>query len=386
MTSRQPNHKIPETNIKKRIAIITLKSPAHLYHCVPIACELAKNQKFKVDIYTDTEQTVALIKALTEDYNVSCRIQILHPALGNRLLNTLTRHPARAKHIISHNQDKFRHYDCIISPDFYTAPLITTSEKNRPVHVFTFHGAGDRAYGFKQQLCLYDLILVSGPMIKQRLGEEGILDCTHSVETGYPKFDLLHHTAPKKLFSNHRKTVIYAPHFQRKETSWYDWGLEVLEYFYSSRKFNLIFAPHVLLMTKWRRRKSIPKRYYTSPHLHLDFGSSNSIDMTYTQQADIYLGDVSSQVYEFLYHPRPCIFLNTKKVNWRHNPDFTHWQLGDVIEDISHLDNAINTANERHSSRYFMRQKAFFADKFSQSTTPSATRAANHIIHYLETR
>lgn len=29
--------------------------------------------------------------------------------------------------------------------------------------------------------------------------------------------------------------------------------------------------------------------------------------MTYTPAADIYLGDVSSQSYEFLLDPRPCL-------------------------------------------------------------------------------
>ena len=39
--------------------------------------------------------------------------------------------------------------------------------------------------------------------------------------------------------------------------------------------------------------------------------------MAYTQRADIYLGDVSSQVYEFLLNPRPCVFLNPRRFDWR---------------------------------------------------------------------
>ena len=39
--------------------------------------------------------------------------------------------------------------------------------------------------------------------------------------------------------------------------------------------------------------------------------------MTYTKQADIYLGDVSSQVYEFMLKPRPCIFFNPENINYK---------------------------------------------------------------------
>ena len=56
--------------------------------------------------------------------------------------------------------------------------------------------------------------------------------------------------------------------------------------------------------------------------------------MTYMLAADIYLGDVSSQVYEFLLEPRPCIFLNGHNVPWQDNPYYSHWTLGQVIDDV----------------------------------------------------
>ncbi len=48
--------------------------------------------------------------------------------------------------------------------------------------------------------------------------------------------------------------------------------------------------------------------------------------MSYTTAADIYLGDVSSQVYEFLYEPRPCLFLNSHEFAWKSDPNFAHWK------------------------------------------------------------
>ena len=50
----------------------------------------------------------------------------------------------------------------------------------------------------------------------------------------------------------------------------------------------------------------MPKQLLRAPNLRFDPGSPASTDMTYTRAADIYLGDVSSQVYEFIAEPRPC--------------------------------------------------------------------------------
>src|SRR3546814_13919965 len=60
-------------------------------------------------------------------------------------------------------------------------------------------------------------------------------------------------------------------------------------------------------------------------------GSERSIDMSYTGSADLYLGDVSSQVAEYLYRPRPCVFLNAQGVDWQEDPNYRFWSLGPVI-------------------------------------------------------
>ena len=65
----------------------------------------------------------------------------------------------------------------------------------------------------------------------------------------------------------------------------------------------------------------------------IDTGSERCVDMTYTSAADIYVGDVSSQVCEFLETPRPCVFLNAHQIDWQNNPDFAHWHFGDVVDD-----------------------------------------------------
>ena len=74
-----------------------------------------------------------------------------------------------------------------------------------------------------------------------------------------------------------------------------------------------------------------------SANVRIDRGSEASIDMSYTEAADVYIGDVSSQVYEFLRRPRPCIFVNLGGVDWRGNDHYAHWHLGQVIERAEEL-------------------------------------------------
>ena len=77
--------------------------------------------------------------------------------------------------------------------------------------------------------------------------------------------------------------------------------------------------------------------------------SAASSDMSYTNRADIYLGDVSSQVYEFLRQPRPCLFLNSHGVDWQDDPNYLHWRSGPVLTSAEGLIDAIDAAVVTHS-------------------------------------
>src|SRR3546814_13087079 len=77
----------------------------------------------------------------------------------------------------------------------------------------------------------------------------------------------------------------------------------------------------------------------------IDTGSLATIDMTYTLAADIYRGDVSSQVYEFLWQPRPCLFLDAEGVDgWERNPTYRCWPTGHVLRDAADLAAALAQA------------------------------------------
>ena len=98
--------------------------------------------------------------------------------------------------------------------------------------------------------------------------------------------------------------------------------------------------------------------------------------MTYILAADIYLGDVSSQVYEFLLQPRPCIFLNGHGVTWKHDPYYVHWKLGQVVDDLdTQLQPALDRAFDLQPG-FVPAQQAAFAYTFRTDPGPRQHNAA----------
>src|SRR5690606_8698104 len=115
---------------------------------------------------------------------------------------------------------------------------------------------------------------------------------------------------------------------------------------------------------------------------HVDTGSAALFDRTYAELADIYLGDASSQVYEFLRRPRPCLFLDPIGRPWRGDPDFGHWQAGPVVHSIPEMADALSAA-VTDPDRYAQEQKRLFAYSFDLSERPSAERAADAIVEWM---
>ena len=60
--------------------------------------------------------------------------------------------------------------------------------------------------------------------------------------------------------------------------------------------------------------------------------------MSYTYSADAYIGDVSSQVYEFLVRPRACFFIDThSKGHSPADPAYEFWLNGPVASSTAQL-------------------------------------------------
>lgn len=298
----------------------------------------------------------------------------------------------RATHLFD-NRRRLDQYDAIVVPETTSALLRTHFGVTHPQLIYLPHGAGDRAVGFRPVTANFDLVLLAGEKVRDRmLAAHAIRADGHAI-IGYPKFDTVDLTARPRLFDDERPVVLYNPHFDPLLSSWWSAGEAVLDQFARQSRYHLVFAPHVMLFAKrlhasvehrrLRWRGAVPDRFVGQPDMIIDPGSTRSVDMTYTLGSDIYLGDASSQVYEFLVRPRPCIFLNPERLAWRENPDFAHWTLGQVIETVAELPAALDRAAAMQS-QFEPAQREAFERTFWLTTTPSSTRAAQAIIAWLD--
>lgn len=295
--------------------------------------------------------------------------------------------PANKILIYRDNLDFFRTLDVLVVAE--KTSLILKSRyglKNLKI-VHTRHGAGDRAVGFDRASAEFDHVLVSGAKIRDRLVNDAGVDAASISIVGYPKFDLPPDGAAiHPLINDGRAVVLYNPHVSPYLSSWYAAGRQVLDWFVEHEDHHLIFAPHVMLferpyvlsIDRFRldRPGRIDERYLRAPNIHIDLGSRASTTMAYTNRADIYIGDASSQVYEFLVRPRPCIFLNPKGLAWRDDANFAHWQAGQVIEDVADLKQTLSTARSDHIRSYRAVQQDMFDYSFDLTEEPSSARAA----------
>lgn len=366
-------------------------------HSLPIAMALLRqNPTIEIVLAYTSERLRQEILRLASPHDLAS-VKMVRLPLRSRLSRLCVRSldafvPAAKLAVYRENLTFFASLDVLVVAEKTSALLRTRYGLNRLRIVHTRHGAGDRAVGFNRTSNLFDLVLVSGPKIRDRLIQDAGVDATKTFIVGYPKFDISRPPAELKFSGNGRKTVLYNPHCSPHLSSWFRQGLAVLDYFATSSEYNLIFAPHVMLFERpvmvaidkfsFSFPGKIADLYRNAPNIHVDLGSCASTDMSYTNAADIYLGDVSSQVYEFLLRPRPCLFLNPAGYKARLNPDFDHQRAGPIISTAQDLDAGLEAAIASHRA-YEPIQQRMFARSIALEATPSSQRAAEAIEHFV---
>ena len=363
----------------------------HVPHAAPYAYELSRRHpEFEVIIATSTEAEADMARSIGDLYpGHRCNLLRLHPVWWYPLIDPVVSKFAfmRKKRILKDNLDFFRSLDALVSPEMHCRHLRTQYELNDLILIHTRHGAGDREVAGDEHIALFDFVLLPGQKEVDRFNELGYLTPGHYAVTGYLKFEVVRvwGRERRRFFNNANPVVIYNPHFEQSLSSWTRMGHQVLDFFLAHPSYNLIFAPHVVLfMRRWRHHAWLPRRYYGVPNILIDTGSPASSDMTYTLAADIYLGDVSSQVYEFLLEPRPCIFLNAHGITWEQNPCYAHWHFGQVLDDVKRgLGPALAAASDLHA-HFQPKQLAGFAYTFyDEPGSTAAQRGADAIAEFL---
>jgi hypothetical protein len=189
------------------------------------------------------------------------------------------------------------------------------------------------------------------PSERERLALAGVgVDPARIAVTGYAKTEFAHRSAAADLFATPRPTVLYNPHWQQHRSSWWRWGTEAVRAIVESGRYNLIFAPHQRLVERSADVGALCAELAGDPHVHCDFTSFATVDGSYTAAADIYLGDTSSQVVEFIARPRPTLFLDAQEADWQSNPAYDMWRTGEVLTDIDDLLPALDRAAPLHAT------------------------------------
>jgi hypothetical protein len=357
----------------RKVAFLLFHHIHHAPHVLPTAKALARiSKETRVSVFSSSAQSDSLCARILDAED---GIELVRVARANPLPRGYNFPDPQAA--MQESRARLADMDAVVTSSFEDLDLKLRHGLRQTKFACTFHGAGDRAYGFSTAVDGFDLLLLAGKKGADRLNDAGLLAGKRWAITGYPKFDLA--TAPAA--SQNNKTALYNPHWSPELSSWSKFGAAILDYFADKPSWRLIFAPHILL-TGPTRRLDLSK-YRDCENIHIDTGSLHSVDMTYVDEAQLYIGDVSSQVYEFLRTPRPCLFLNRGVTDWQIDPNYWHWQCGTVWNDPKTIGEALIQALERHEELQPV-QEQLFQYTFDLKDVPSAHRTAEAIMSFLQ--
>jgi hypothetical protein len=369
--------------LRVRVAVLFIGGMHQALHIAPVAAALAERQDISVSAYVATADDAEALAALIK-------------RLGARPLNIivmtlpiwLTKLPGfKRVSKISHLLFWSRHircHDAILTAE-RSSTLLKRLPGRMPPMIHIPHGAGDRAKGFEPRLALFEHIIVAGPKDRRRMIAQGLVAPEHISVSGAIKVAacrrMQRDNAP--LFSNNRPVILYNPHFDHTLGSWSRFAAPLIEAVIAVGRYNLIVAPHIRMFEMaseaerdvWRRRA-------VAGRVIVDLDSERLNDMSYTSAADVYLGDVSSQVYEFLTVAKPCVFIDAHGAAWRDNPDYAMWQFGLVCSDMPQIMDALDHAKERHGD-YIEVQRRMVADALGDSGDRAAEVAAQQLVEVL---
>lgn len=367
------------------IVFLFLQGLHHLFHMASIPFECAQIIKnHPIQIVSVTEEHTKILMEFSKKYpNNACEIITLSLPFRFRFFNYKKKSFPSSYDSYRKIKPLLKKAGAIIGTSHPTAGILNKMGISKPIMIYIDHGCGDRKYSFEPTLGQYDFLLISGRNTRNRLAEENVSRREKTSIIGYPKFDnpVVIKDLRKKLFRQDRKIVYYAPHWEPALTSYKKWGNTIIDFFKNDEKYNLIFAPH-LLLKHWHHQYNYDVNFHSSDNICVDFGSRLSVDTSYVRIADYYIGDVSSLIYEWIgIRPRPAVFLNAHEINWRNNKDYRHWEYGPVIDDIEKLPGALKNAKQ---SRWLKLQAERINEYMDISEQSASKRAAFAIMSRLK--
>ena len=371
-----------------RVAFLFNAQAHQILHGITVAEKLALGWQANIDILSASATHLSLARRLTDpDSHCLLRFDLIGPAALRRTAAAIGSVVPPKLLTLFAARRQLNGYDAIALPE-RTSTIMRRLGVRKPRLIHLDHGAGDRAAGFDPRIARFDFALVAGEKQRRRMLADGLIRANAHAVVGYPKFDAADRSRRDGWtpFADDRPIILYNPHFSKALGSWSGHGAEIARRIAEDGRFNLIVAPHVRMCDSRKRRAAFLRSLAPIadlPNVHIDPGSDRSIDMSYTMMADLYLGDVSSQIYEYLRTPRPCLFFNGDGRAWRGDPDHAHWRFGPVVEDAALILRAIDHAIDSHSD-FRAEQRQGFIDTFDiEDGENHSARAAAAIAAFL---
>ena len=366
-------------NVTFRIAFLYVGGVHHVTHTLPVAATLSSREEVDVTAFCADAATEAMVEEVLADFPGS-RVKIRR-LRRVALLDRLGRPSLSKLPMLWRSRGLLAGHDAIVTAEC-TSIALRRMGLSRPLFICQPHGAGDRAVSFEPRFRRFDRVLVAGPKTARRMAASGV-DQRRIREVGYAKGEYLaaRARALPRPFDNGRPTILYNPHF-RAGLSSLPRAEEIVRAITARTDLNVIVAPHIRAfegatehqLERWRSL-AVPGRVL------VDTGSPRMVDMGHVAAADLYLGDVSSQVYEYLLlKPRPCLFINAHGVAWRDDPDYAFWHLGEVVSPEGVVPALARVLGE--PGRHAEAQRAAVADTFG-TLEGAAERAASAILSSL---
>lgn len=370
----------------KKIGFLYLEKTYMVYHSLGIAIELSKKISYEVYILCSQINFKYIKKSLHKKGTQNINIIVLRPFWFFPLPYYFELKLQFRKRILKKYASYIQTYDaivCTVYDDIIVKNFFMSSRK--VIFIFTNHGIPNRKYSFDDRLRLFDFFFILGEKERRIRAKQGQLTSSNYKTSGFLKYDMIKHQSFTPLFENTNLTIVYNPHWTNNFSSFNKFGFKILNFFAKNQNYNLIFAPHSLLIEWNWLLKIILSKYKYFNNIIVDFGSERSNDMTYTREADIYIGDISSQAFEFLFiKPRPCIFLDAHQLNNSSKDRPLSWDLGDVIFDVDSFEEKLDLAITNHNIKYKQIQVEVLKDIFFTSNHPPSYLAAEAIHNLLQ--
>ncbi|QGN55394.1 glycosyl transferase [Novosphingobium sp. Gsoil 351] len=372
-----------------RFAFSLIGGQHQFWHAAPVAAALSRMPNTRVECFViDSEDQAALAEMLAALGSGPVEIVVMTlPRALERGLAALRRtrsSPLKALRLVWWAR-AMRSASVIVTVE-RTSTLLKQIPGRCPPLAHIPHGVGGarRAKGMDPRFAKFDRVLLAGEADRRSTLEHGLLPADAVAVVGHVKLDGLRRAGRLKrrpLLPGPKPTVLYNPHFDAQRGSWQWAGPQIVGQIRASGRFNLITAPHVRLFEGASAAERAAFRDQSDgTHALFDPGSERSIDMTYTLAGDIYLGEFSSQLYEFLVIPRPCVFIDIKGDGGAGDsklPDM--WRCGETVTRVEDVVPALDRAIARHGE-FLAQQEALVRDGYGDQSVSASERAAQELI------